>query len=339
MKTLVYGAGAIGGYLGAILSAAGHDVTLVARGAQFDALSSRGIILEGPKSGRPEPIRVKAVRPADARGAYDLLFVTLKSHQIAEVAPHLRSLAAKDATFVFPQNGIPWWYFDGIPSPRQGTRLATVDPDGILARTFRIEEIVGGVVFKPSDLVEPGRIRLADSPSDALSIGEVDNRITPRLDAIAKLVGPAGWPVNVTDDIRKVKWGKLLANAVWNPLGAITQGTATHLAQFGPTRDLAVAMIGEVMAIAAAVGVPLEGSPAEIVAGVAKRASLPSSTMQDVRAGKSLELDAIINAVLEIAGLCNVPTPSLAVVAACAGMVNRRIVEDGVAIAPVKVRN
>ena len=109
MKILVYGAGAIGGYLGAILTAAGEDVTLVARGAQYEALSTRGIRLEGPKSGRPEPIKVKVCKPGEEKGPYDTVFVTLKSQQIAEAAQHIRGLAGKDGVFVFPQNGIPWW--------------------------------------------------------------------------------------------------------------------------------------------------------------------------------------------------------------------------------------
>ena len=123
MKILVYGAGAIGGYLGAILSDAGEDITLVARGAQYEVMSTRGITLEGPKSGRPYPVKVKAVRPGEEKGPYDLVFVTLKSHQLAGAATHVRALGHKDTISVFPQNGLPWWYFDGVDSRYKGTRL------------------------------------------------------------------------------------------------------------------------------------------------------------------------------------------------------------------------
>ena len=338
MKILVYGAGAIGGYLGAILSAAREDVTLVARGAQYEALSSRGIILEGPKSGRPDPVKVRAVRPGEEAPPYDLIFVTLKSHQLAAAATHVRSLGGKDAMFVFPQNGIPWWYFDGIEARFNGTKLKTLDPDGVLSRTFEPANIIGGIAFKPSDLVEPGRIRLADSDADAMTLGEIDNRMTTRLQVIAKITGNAGWIGKPVEDIRKGKWTKLLSNAVWNTMGAVTQSSATEAARFAPTARLAVSMTREVIALADAVGCTLDGDAETLVANSAKRVPLPSSTLQDVRAGRSLELDAILNALLEIGQLTGVATPNLSVIAAYANLLNQRITLDGVAIKPIKLK-
>ncbi len=336
MKILVYGAGAIGGYLGAILTAAGEDVTLVARGAQYAALSTGGIVLEGPKSGRPDPVRVRVCRPGEEQPPYDLIFVTLKSQQIAPVAQHLRSLVAGDGVLVFPQNGIPWWYFEGIESKFRGARLTTLDPDGVLARTFEPRMIIGGTALKPADLVEPGRIRLPDGDTDALIIGEIDNTVTPRLQAIAAMTTRAGWPGKVSDDIRKVKWTKLVGNAVWNPLGAITQSTARQVAEFPGTQPLAVALMREVIAVATATGVPLDADAGALVAGAAKRVSLPTSTLQDVRAGRPLEMDAIVNVVIELGQMAGVATPALNVVAACVNLLNRRITDDGVAIRPVK---
>ena len=337
MKILVYGAGAIGGYLGAILSVAGEDVTLVARGAQYEAMASRGIILEGPRSGRPDPIKVRAVRPGDEKPPYDLIFVTLKSHQLVAAAQHVRALGGKDTMFVFPQNGIPWWYFDGIESRFKGTQLKTLDPEGVLSRTFESANIIGGIAFKPSDLVAPGRIRLADSDADAITLGEIDNRMSARLQVIAKITTAAGWTGKPVADIRKGKWTKLLSNAVWNTLGAITQSSATEAARFAPTVKLAVAMTREVIALAAAVGSTLEADAHTLVAASAKRVPLPSSTLQDVRAGRALELDAIINVLLEIGALTGVATPNLEVIAACSNLLNQRIVSDGVAVRPVKL--
>lgn len=337
MKILVYGAGAIGGYFGAILSAAGEDVTLVARGAQYEAMVSRGVILEGPKSGRPHPIKVRAVRPGEEKPPYDLIFVTLKAHQLPAAAAHVRALGGKDAMFVFPQNGLPWWYFEGITSKYPGTRLKTLDPDGVLSRTFYPPNLIGGIAFKPSDLVEPGRIRLADSESDALTLGEIDNRMTDRLQVIAAMATRAGWQGKPVTDLRKGKWTKLLSNAVWNTLGAITQATAKEAACFPPTAALATEMTREVMALAAAVECPLDLDAEALVANTAKRVSLPSSTLQDVRAGRTLELDAILNSVLEIGELTGVATPNLRVVAACANFVNQKISNEGLAIRPVEI--
>lgn len=336
MKILVYGAGTIGGYLGAILSAAGEDVTLVTRGAQYEAMASHGVILEGPKSGRPDPIKVCVVRPGEEKPPYDLIFVTLKSHQLASAARHVRALGGKEAMFVFPQNGIPWWYFDGVESRFKGTQLKTLDPEGVLSRTFDAASIIGGIAFKPSNLLAPAHIRLADSDSDALALGEIDNCMTPRLQAIAKITANAGWPGKPVADIRKGKWTKLLSNAVWNTMGAITQATPKEAACFEPSARLAVSMTREVIALADAAGSKLEADAEALVAASAERMSLPTSTLQDVRAGRSLELDAILNVLLEIGQLTGVATPNLAVIAACANLLNQRITVDGVAIRPIQ---
>lgn len=337
MRILVYGAGAIGGYLGAILTEAGEDVVLVARGAQYDAMSTRGVKLEGPKSGRRHPIKVRAVKPGGEQGPYDLIFVTLKSHQLPEAAPHVRALGGKDAIFVFPQNGIPWWYFDGIESTYKGTKLKTLDPDGVLSRTFDAATIVGAVAFKPTDSPGPAHIRLADQANDSFTIGEIDNRMSERLQHIAHITSKAGWAGVPVTDIRKAKWSKLLSNAVWNMLGVVAQATPAQAASFPPTAALGLAMIREVIALAAATGAPLDVDAEKLVAETAQRVSLPTSTLQDVRAGRALELDALINVLLEMGALTGVPTPNLAVVAACANMVNQRIIHDGVAIKPVKI--
>lgn len=337
MKILVYGAGAIGGFLGGRLTLAGEDVTLVTRGAQYEALATRGLILEGPKSGAPDPIKTRVCKPGDEKGPYDVVFVTLKSQQIAAAAQHLRGLVAKDGVFVFPQNGIPWWYFQGIDSKFRDAPIKAVDPDGVLMRSFEPRQIIGGVAQKPTDMIAPGHIRLADPDTDALVIGEIDNRMTPRLQAIADMATRAGWPGKPVDDIRKVKWNKLLANGVWNPLGAITQSTAKDMASFEGTRDLAVAMTREIVAVAQSVGVTLDVDPEKQIDGVARRpVSLPTSTLQDVRAGRPLEMDAIVNAIIEMGRMTGVATPSLNVVAACVNLLNQRISGDDVAIRPVK---
>ena len=130
MRILVYGAGAVGGYVGGILTAAGADVTLVARGALHDALKQRGLILEGPKSGRLDPIRVRVCRPGEEKPPYDLIFVGLKSHQIAKAAAPMVSLMAKDGMMLLAQNGLPYWYFEKLDSPLRGSRLKSLDPDG-----------------------------------------------------------------------------------------------------------------------------------------------------------------------------------------------------------------
>jgi 2-dehydropantoate 2-reductase len=337
MRILIYGAGAVGGFIGGILTAAGADVTLVARGAHYDVMASRGLILEGRSTGRPQPIRVKVCRPGQERPPYDFIVVGLKSHQIADAAAHMVSLLAPDGMILLGQNGLPYWYFEKLDSPLRGSQLSSVDPHGTLAKTIPIDAIIGGVMNKPADLIEPGRIRLADQPTDRLVIGELDNGITPRLHAIKALFDPAGWPVFITDNIRAAKWRKLLSNAVFNPLGALTQSSALQVAQFPPTQGIAKRMMEEVMAVATSVGVTPDMSSAQMMDDVLKRVGILSSTLQDVRFGRELELDAIVNAVIDVGRLTRVPTPYLEVASACAGLLNQRIVKDGVAFAPAPV--
>ena len=337
MRILVYGAGAVGGFLGGILTRAGADVTLVARGAQYEALSKKGLVLEGPKSGSPGPIKVRVLRPEEVKPSYDLVFPGLKSQHLAAAASHMVGLLAPGGSLVLGQNGLPYWYFEKLDSPLRGARLTSVDPDGTLAKTIPIDAVVGGVIFKPADLVEPGRIRLADQASDRLVIGELDGSRTPRLDAIKSAIEAAGWPVEISGNIRAVKWRKQLSNAVLNPLAAITQATHRQIGEYEATQRYAKLMMAEVIAVAAAVGVRLETTPEQLIDDVLKRVGIPSSTLQDVRAGRSLELDALTNAVIDMGRLTKVPTPNLEIVAACAGLLNQRIVTDRVAFAPAAV--
>ncbi|OGA24801.1 MAG: hypothetical protein A3I02_12310 [Betaproteobacteria bacterium RIFCSPLOWO2_02_FULL_67_26] len=338
MRILVYGAGAVGGFLGGILTAAGADVTLVARGAQYDAMASRGLILEGKVSGRPDPIRVRVCRQGEEKPPYDLVVVGLKSHQIAGAAAHMASLLARDGMMLLGQNGLPYWYFEKLDSPLRGSRLKSVDPDGTLAKTIPIDAVIGGVMNKPADLVEPGRIRLADQATDRLVIGELDNRLTPRLEAIKSVIEPAGWPVQLSANIRAVKWRKLMSNGVFNPLGALTQSSALQIGEYEPTRRVARRMMDEVLAVAASVGVKPDMTADEMIADVRRRVGILSSTLQDVRFGRELELGAIIDAVIDVGRLTGVPAPYLEVASACAGLLNRRIVQDGVAFTPTSVQ-
>ena len=337
MRILVYGAGAVGGFLGGILTRAGADVTLVARGAQYEALSRKGLVLEGPKSGSPEAIKVRVFRPEEVKPSYDLIVPGLKSQQLAAAAAHMVGLLARGGSILLGQNGLPYWYFEKLDSPLRGSRLTSVDPDGTLAKTIPIDAVVGGVIFKPADLVEPGRIRLADQASDRLVIGELDGGRTARLDAIKSAIEAAGWPVEISANIRAVKWRKQLSNAVLNPLAAVTQATHRQIGEYAATQRYAKLMMAEVLAVAASVGVKLDTTPEQLIDDVLKRVGIPSSTLQDVRAGRSLELDALTNAVIDIGKLTKTPTPNLEIVSACAGLLNQRIVGDCVAFAPAAV--
>lgn len=334
MRILVFGAGTIGGYLSGILSAAGNDVTAVARGAQYEALRTRDLVLESASKKSSVSVRVRVCREGEEKPPYDLIVVTLKAHQLAATARHIAGLLAPNGSIVLPQNGIPWWYFEKLDSPLRGTRLTSLDPSGELARAYPIDALVGGVAYRPSDLVRPGHIRFADQPTDRLVIGELDNKITPRLREIADVIKAAGWSVDTTNDIRRVKWNKQMSNAVYNPLGALTQSTGLHLVQYPQTRRVSIDMLKEVFAVASSVGVVPDMTPEKMIEYGEKRVSMASSTLQDVRSGRELELDALVNAVIDIARLTQTPVPTFETIAACVGLLNRRIVEDRFALTP-----
>jgi len=334
MRILVYGAGMVGGYLSGILTAAGADVAAVARGPQYDALASGDLVLESARIKQSISTRVRICRQGEEEPPYDLIFVTLKSHQLAGTARHIAGLCAPSGTIVLPQNGIPWWYFEKLDSSLRGTRLPSLDPEGELAKAYPIDSLVGGVAYRPTELLKPGHIRYADQPTDRLVIGELDNKLTPRLKEITGLVEAAGWPVTSTDDIRRFKWNKLMSNAVYNPLGALTQSTGLQLVRYPQTRRVSVDMLNEILAVAESVGIVPDMTPERMLEYGEKRVSLPSSTLQDVRTGRELELDALVNAVIDIARLTKTPVPTFETVAACIGMLNRRIVEDRIALAP-----
>jgi 2-dehydropantoate 2-reductase len=277
-------------------------------------------------------------RPGEEKPPYDLIVVGLKSHQIPGAAAHMVSLLARDGMILLGQNGLPYWYFEKLDSPLRGSRLASVDPDGTLAKLIPIDAVIGGVMNKPADLVGPGHIRLADQATDRLVIGELDNKMTPRLAAIKAVIEPAGWTVVISDNIRAVKWRKLLSNGALNPLAAITQSTHRQIGDFEPTRRVARQMMDEIAAVAASVGIKLDTTADQMIEDVRKRVGILSSTLQDVRFGRELELGALINAVIDVGRLTRVPTPYLEAASACAGLLNQRIVDDGVAFAPAAVR-
>jgi 2-dehydropantoate 2-reductase len=338
MRVLVYGAGAIGGYLGALLAQHGADVTLVARGAQLDAIATRGLQLEW-HDGRSIQVQVPACGPGQASGRFDVVFVTLKSMQLAAAARDIMAAVADDGALVMVQNGLPWWYFERFEGAGEGTPLRSLDPDGTLAAAFDLDRVVGAVIFKPVMSAAPGRLYVPDVKGEKLQIGEVDGRRRPRLDAIARLVSAAGLPVEITDDIRAAKWDKLMVNLVWNPLTALTQSPSGAIAAHPAAADLVRAMMAEGAAVAASVGVKVRvDAEAELqrVAGIFQQ--LPSM-LQDVRAGRPLEWEAILGAVIEIAQLRGVPVPSLKNIAACLGVLDLRLRADGTGIGPLAARS
>lgn len=328
MRILIYGAGAIGSDLGALLSASGEDVQLLARGAQLAALQANGVTVE--YQGQPSvQVPVKALSAEESSGRFDLIFVTLKSTQLAGAAKSIVSLLAPDGVMVMIQNGLPWWYFDGVESAHQGARLSCLDPDGVLQREMPLSQVLGAVIYRPVTQTAPGKIFLPKVMPPKLQIGEVDNQLSKRLQSIADLVSRAGLPTEATQDIRRAKWQKLMMNLIWNPLSSITQSSPGYIVQSTLAADIVGLMMLEGSAVARSVGIDLKVDPLAELERVRQNLAQTPSMLQDVRAGRPIEFDAIMNVVVEMAQLTGVPVPTLKSVAAMLDVLNAGVIRQG----------
>jgi len=335
MRVLIYGAGAIGGYLGAILSRSGVDVTILARGATYDSIALEGLVVDWAVGNERLVVTPPVCKSYESNGLFDVVFVTLKSMQISASAENIVSKLKPNGSMVMIQNGLPWWYFEGIDSPWRGASLSSLDPDGILKKYINLSQVIGAVIHKPVMVTKPGCLYVPEVQADRLVIGELDGSHRPRLDAIASMVEGAGLSVEITNDIRTAKWNKLMVNLVWNPLTALTQSPAGAIADFPQAKELVKSILEEGALVAASVGIKVDcDSDAEFLRVTGNYTQIPSM-LQDVRAGRPLEWQAILGSVIEIAGLTKVSVPTLRNIAACIGVLDKRIRSEGIGIGPV----
>jgi 2-dehydropantoate 2-reductase len=336
MKILIYGSGAIGSNLGGLLTKSGEDVTLLARGTQLDALKKNGLTIE--RDGHPpEVIAVKAVQPEEIIEQFDIIFVTLKSMQIEDAAENMMSYLAADGALVMIQNGLPWWYFEGVSLPRKNLKLKCLDPSGRLNKLIPLGCVIGAVIFKPVLQVAPGRILISETVAPKLVIGELDNKTTKRVQKISEIVNRAGLQTFISNDIRLDKWRKLMINLIWNPICAITQSSPGHVASSPYASNLVRTLIAEANSVLANLGIELEIDPEVELERVRNNFSQQPSMLQDVRAGRPIECDAIVNSVIEVAEIFSVPVPSLRVIAGLLDVINQSLMREKKAIQLVPV--
>jgi 2-dehydropantoate 2-reductase len=318
MKIAVVGAGGIGGYLGARLALAGESVTCIARGPNLEAIREHGLKLI-EEDGREQHARnVTAVqRMADA-GPQDLVLLALKAHQVAAVAPDLKSLLGPGTALLTLQNGIPWWYFHGLSGPWAGRSLESVDPGGIIASHIDPARLVGSVVYPASELIEPGVIRVIEG--NRFSLGEPDNSRSDRVQAISETLTRAGFKAPVSADLRSEIWLKLWGNLTFNPVSALTHATLARICQFPLTRSLALNMMREAQQVAETLGVRFRISIDRRLAGAEAVGEHKTSMLQDVEQGRPLELEALLGSVIELARITSTPTPHCDAIYACCAL-------------------
>lgn len=300
MTVAVVGAGAIGGLLGAHLSRSGQDVVLIARGPHLAAMRERGLTVRGADGEFTTSPR--CTDDMSAISEADVVFLTLKAHSIPAVAPAIGRALKDDACLVGAMNGIPWWYFPD-------RHLETVDPGGVIARSIPYEKVVGCVVYPAATLVEPGVIEHEEG--NRFSLGEPDGSRSQRVQAIAAMLVAAGFKAPVQTRLRNEIWLKLLGNATLNPVSALTRATLAQMFASPLTRDVIRALMEEVASVARALDVELPLGIEKRMDGAAAVGEHKTSMLQDLEAGKPLEVDALLGAVVELANEKGVPVPSL----------------------------
>lgn len=311
----VVGAGAIGGFMGAKLALAGEDVTLIARGAHLAAIESSGLKLLMDDGTEHVVTDLKATANLADAGQHELVILALKAHQIAEVAPELPLLYGARASVVTVQNGIPWWYFQKHGGELDGTRLQSLDPTGVIEQHVAAEQIVGCIAYPATERTEPGVIRHVEG--NRFPVGELDGSKSDRVTAIAKRFTQAGFKSRVVSDIRAQIWLKAWGNLSFNPISALTGATLVEICQCWETRELAAAMMREAQTIAEKLGVTFRHTIEQRIQGAEKVGEHKTSMLQDLEAGRPLELSGLVEAIIELGRLTETPTPSIDAVYAC----------------------
>jgi 2-dehydropantoate 2-reductase len=307
MKICIFGAGAVGGLMGAWLHKAGHDVSVVARGANLTAIREHGLRVRTLATGEFASCRVRAESDAQALGAQDYVIVAVKGQSLAQVARGIGPLIGASTSVVTAMNGVPWWFFDRLAYGGGQLRLESLDPGGELARAMPTERIVGCVVHFAASTPEPGLV--SHNMGNRLILGEPGGANTARTQAIADALEQGGFECARSAHIEKDFWVKLLGNVSFNPVSALTLSTADRLIADAAVKEYMVAIMREVLAIGRAVGVDADIDPEARIDMARHLGRFKTSMLQDLEAGKSLEVDGLLSGTLEVARKAGVDAP------------------------------
>ena len=302
----IVGAGAIGGWLGAGLARAGCDVSFLARGATLAALQTQGLKLQS--GSQPEQTHlVRASNNAAELGVQDLVIIAVKAPALREVTQQIAPLLGKNTVVLTAMNGVPWWFLQGFGGSLAGQSLNSVDAAGDIAAAIPAAHIIGGVVHASCSVASPGVIRHAFGKK--MIVGEPSGQITPRVAALAALLEKAGFEAPIAEQIQRDIWFKLWGNMTMNPVSAITGATSSQVLDDDLVRGFCSHVMLEAKDIGARLGIPIDQQPEDRHAVTRKLGSFKTSMLQDVEAGKTVELDALVGAVKELGQLTQVATP------------------------------
>jgi len=305
MRICIYGAGAIGGHLGAVLAKAGAEVTLIARGPHLAAIRDRGLELVTPEGS--DILRVAATDDPAAAGPQDYVVLALKVPALPGITEAIQPLLGPETAIVSAQNGLPWWYFHRHGGPLDGRRLKSLDPEGLLWRHLPPERCLGCVLYAAAEVTAPGVVRV--SLAHRFPLGEPDGSRSRRVEVLAEVMAAAGLDAPLRERIRDEIWVKLLGNLTFNPISVLTQGTMSGLAQDPDTRAVIRQMMAEAMRVGEALGVRFDMEIEERLQAAERIGPFKTSMLQDLERGRPMEIDALLGAAAEIGDLLGIETP------------------------------
>ncbi|MBI1385158.1 MAG: 2-dehydropantoate 2-reductase [Rhizobiales bacterium] len=319
MKICIYGAGAIGGYVGVMLAGSGAEVSVVARGPHLSAMQAKGLTVRFKDGERTARLRA-ASDPAEL-GPQDYVIVALKAHQAWESAEKLAPLLGPETAVVTMQNGIPWWYFHGLEGQFANLQLQTVDPQARQWNAIGPQRAIGATVYPATEIVEPGVIK--HIYGDRFGFGEPNREVTPRVEALVAAFEAGGLSPRLYPDIRDDIWLKLWGNLCFNPISVLTRATLDVMATDPGTRRVARRMMEEAESIGRRIGVHFRVDITKRINGAAAVGAHRTSMLQDLEKGRAIELDALLGVVQEMGRLVGVETPAIDIVLALTKQLGR----------------
>ena len=309
MKIAIFGAGAIGGYMGARLAAAGTDVTLIARGPHLAAMQKDGLrLIEA--DGSEIVVHPRLAADSAEAGVHDYVVLAVKAHSVSPALDAILPLIGPETAVVTAQNGVPWWYFYGLEG-WEGRHLESVDPGGRIWDAIGPAKVIGCVVYPACTIEAPGVIR-HDDDENKFSLGEPNNTRSERMAELANVLNAAGLRAPVRRSIRGEIWVKLWGNVALNPISALTRATLAQICTQPATRAFARNVMLEVEAVANALGEKMAVDVEARLNGAAEVGEHKTSMLQDLELGRPMEVDAIVSAVVELARITGTDTPYLA---------------------------
>jgi 2-dehydropantoate 2-reductase len=324
MKVCVIGGGgAIGGFLAAKLALAGNQVTVVARGTTLNVIQQSGLTLRMDEEPKPIIVKVKAVEKMSEVETPDVVILAVKAHQVQQVVDDMAELMGPNTVLIPMQNGIPWWYFQSVSSQYQDNPVETVDPNGYIMKKINPKNIIGCVVYPATYTESPGVIRHVEG--NRFPLGELDGTVSERVKIISQMMTNAGFKSPILEDIRAEIWLKLWGNMTFNPISALTHEHLEGICRYRLTNDLARNMMAEAQIIAGKLGVVFRVDIERRIAGAEKVGKHKTSMLQDLEAGNSLEIDALLGSVIELGQITNTITPCLSTVFALTKLLNTKV--------------